>query len=192
MSRQKWDVPSDNELRAEIQKADESSLEERVERLRFILEEFGPPADMLLVGGVPSMLAIQELQRSFIDGNFLVCILAAQIFVEHSLGGMYAMSGEDALVDSGFASLINAAEKDGAIDNTIAQRLHILRNMRNPYTHPKVGLHARGYMARLLNSKTYNPYELAEQDAREAIQIVVDYLRYGSPNWTPEAQKRAE
>ncbi len=91
MSRPKWNVPHDDELRSEIQRADEATLEDRVSRLRFILEEFGPPADMLLIGGTPSMLALRELQLSFVDGNFLVCVLAAQIFVEYSLGGMFAM-----------------------------------------------------------------------------------------------------
>ena len=105
---------------------------------------------------------------------------------------MFAIAGEDNVVDSGFASLINEAERVGAIDNGVAQRLHILRTMRNPYTHPKVGVHPRGYMARLLNSSLTDPYALAEQDAREAIQIVVDYLRHGSPNWTPDAQNGDE
>ena len=192
MSRSKWNVPPDDELRSEIQKADEATLDDRVSRLRYILEEFGPPADMLLAGGTPSMLALRELQLSFVDGNFLVCVLAAQIFVEHSLGGMFAIAGEDNIVDSGFASLINEAERGGAIDNIVAQRLHTLRTMRNPYTHPKVGIHPRSYMARLLNSSLYDPYALAEQDAREAIQIVVDYIRHESPNWTPDAQNTDE
>lgn len=185
MTRPTWPPPTDEQLRADIRESDAASFDDRLARYRFIFEEFGPPGDMLLIGGMPSMLAIHELQRSFIDGNFLATILAAQVFVEHSLGGAFAMSGDDKVVNAGFAMLIDESEKRGVLSSTIAERLHSLRTMRNPYTHPRVGLHAKGYMARLRDSSTWDPYELAEQDAREAVRIVVDWLREGSPGWLP-------
>jgi len=68
----------------------------------------------------------------------------------------------------------------------LAERLHDLRRMRNPYTHPNLGIGPRSYMGRMKEKAVYNPEHLAEQDAQLAIQILVDFLRHGSPNWRPD------
>jgi len=53
-----------------------------MERWRFLWEEFGPPVDMLLIGGTPSMFALDELKRSYFYGNFMATVLLAQVFIE--------------------------------------------------------------------------------------------------------------
>jgi hypothetical protein len=80
-----------------------------VARYRFVLEEFGLPAETLVVDGIPAMFAIHELQRSYIDGNYLATILTAHVFVEHSHGGMFSLAGGDKVVESGFSNLIEEA-----------------------------------------------------------------------------------
>ena len=64
MERFKWPVPSDSYLENLISQDEAGALQYRVERLKFLWEEFGPPADMLLVGGFPAMFAFDELKRS--------------------------------------------------------------------------------------------------------------------------------
>jgi len=172
-------------MRAEVVESDDATVEDRLGRYRFIRQEFGPPSQMLLIGGAPAMLAFHELQRSFIGGNFLATVLIAQVFVEHSLGGSFVLAGEDAIVDSGFANLIEESLQRGWISPSLAARLHALRTMRNPYTHPKVGLHARGHMARMRDTEIWDPYDLAEADAQEAVRIVVDWLRECSQDERP-------
>ena len=183
--RPKWPLPSDDELRTHIEEYHSGSIDERLERYRFIWQEFGPPADMLLVGGIPAVLALQELRLCFIEGYYLACVLLVQIFVEHSLGGSYIMSGDDRIAERGFAQLIDNALADNHTSPDIASRLHELRRIRNAYVHPKAGLGPRTYMKRLIDEQgsspdDLTPEDLARQDAESAIQILVDFLREGS------------
>ena len=115
MQRLRWPTPPDDQLTDEIRQSDEATRPDRAERYKFIFEQFGPPADMLLFGGPPAMLAIHELQRAFITGNFLATILLAQVFVEHSLAGGYRLGGQDGLVEAGLAKLIDTSLADGAV-----------------------------------------------------------------------------
>ncbi len=186
--RETWPVPQKEKLLPEIEEADASSRAARLGRLEFLIAEFGPPADMVLIGGLGAMLAIQELKSSFLNGNYMATILCCQTFVEHSLAGGYALNGQDALVESGSVKLINQSHADGAITAHIAERLHELREMRNPYTHPRVIQKRQSILDRLVATKS-ELYSMAEKDARDAIKIVVDYLRHGCPSWTPSKQQ---
>jgi len=186
MERFKWPTPSDQYLNRIIEEGETSTREYRVARLKFLWEEFGPPADMLLIGGIPSMFALDELKRSYIYGNFMATVLLAQSFVELSLAGSYLMAGNDKLAHRGFAALINSALDDEKITGELAQTLHELRKMRNPYIHSAGKAGTNGYMGRLVVQEVVSPEDLVVKDAMFAIRAVVDYLRHGSPNWNPE------
>lgn len=186
MGRFKWPIPSDEYLSRIIDEGETSTLEYRVEHLRFLWEEFGPPADTLLFGGIPSMFALNELKRSYIYGNFMATVLLAQSFIEHSLGGLYSMAGKDEIANQGFAGLIDSALKDRQLTDNLAQTFHRLRKMRNPYIHFIGGTGHRTYMGRLLKQDIVSPESLSVKDAKFAIRAVVDYLRHGSPDWNPE------
>lgn len=185
MSRFKWPTPSDEYFRRQISEGESSTIAYRIERYRFIWREFGPPADMLLLGGIPSMFAIEELKRSYVYGNFMATVLLAQAFVEHSLAAPYSMSGDDKIASKGFAELIDTACQDGIITTELAQSLHNIRRMRNPYSHHTIGMGERTYMGRLAQSGFPLPEDLVVEDAKLALRVVVDYLRHGAPDWNP-------
>lgn len=186
MARFEWPVPDDAYIRKHFVEDEIATVQYRVERCKFIWLEFGPPADMLLVGGIPAMFALDELKRSFIYGNFMATVMLAQSFVEHSLGGMYSFTGQDHVVGKGFKKLIDQACADGHVTRQLTATLHSLRTMRNPYTHHTIGTGPRTYMERLAQSGHYAPEEMVIEDARIAIRAVVDYLRHGSPHWNPD------
>ncbi len=82
MSRLKWPIPKWEQLVDEVRSHDETTLKERVDRYKFVLEEFGPPVDIFLIGGIPAMFAIHELERSFVvAGNYFTTILIAHKFL---------------------------------------------------------------------------------------------------------------
>ena len=58
MRRFKWPVPSDEYFQRHLTEAEAFTVEYRIERYKFLWEEFGPPMEMLLVGGVPSIVAV--------------------------------------------------------------------------------------------------------------------------------------
>lgn len=186
MSRFSWPTPSDEFFRLRITEGEQETVEYRVERYKFLWGEFGPPADMLLVGGIPSMFALDELKRSYAYGNFMATVLLAQAYVEQSLGGAFSLAGRDDVVEKGFAGLVDSALAEGIITSEIAQALHKLRKMRNPYTHHTIGSGRRTYMARLAESAFMAPEDLVVEDAKFAIRAVVDYMRNGSPDWNPD------
>ncbi len=185
MERVEWPIPNDETISKQILSDDKHTFDRRLERYKFIRKEFGPPTDMLLVGGFPAMFAIDELKFSYINALYMATILLAQSFIEHSLGGSFLMMGDDDVVEKGFSKLIDKALATKQINPKIADKLHELRKMRNPYTHPNPGITPRSYMGRMKEKENYDPEILIEQDARCAIQIVVDFLRHGSPNWCP-------
>jgi len=130
MSRLKWPIPKWEQLVDEVRSHDETTPKERVDRYKFVLEEFGPPVDMLPVGGIPAMFAIYELKRSFVvAGNYLATILVAQVFIEHSLGGTVILAGNDKIAEIGFATLIDISAQKGITTADLAHRLHELRKM---------------------------------------------------------------
>ena len=176
MTRPTWPLPPHQSLMEELANYDYNSLDERTKRHEFIWSEFGPPVDMLVTGGIPAMFALHELMSSYIYGNFLACVLVAQVFAEHSLGSKFLAQGGESVVNQGFGKMIEVAGKREMISENITERLHDLRNMRNPYVHPRIGLHEKGYMWRLVQHNV-DPEQLAQTDAEEAIRIIVDYLR---------------
>ena len=144
---------------------------------------------MMLTGGLNAALAVSELQSSFLNGNFMATILLCQVFVESSLGGSFAFSGDEEAMLSGFKSLIDRSVAEGRISKALGDRLHDLReDVRNAYGHPRPFLNPRkGLLDRVV--ERHLPLDkLAEADAREAIQLVVDFLREACPSWAPKGQ----
>lgn len=192
VTRFRWPVPSDGYFRRRVTEGEGATVQYRIERNRFLWEEFGPPADMLLIGGIPAMFALDELMRSYVYGNFMATVLLAQAFVEQSLGGSYSLAGKDHIVKKGFAGLIDAARDDAQITPEVADALHHLRRMRNPYTHHTIGKGKRSYMGRIAESAFMLPEDLVVEDAKFAVRTVVDFLRQGQPDWNPENVKWSE
>jgi hypothetical protein len=185
LNRPKWATPSIEHFENELLHADERTRNTRALRLKFVQEEFGPPTDMLLVGGIPAMFALHEMVYSYVAGNFMATVLLAQVFIEHSLGGSYILAGDDETATSGLSKLINESLSRGNITCEMAKSLQELRKIRNPYSHPNPGATPRSHMGRMMEKKIYDPDALAEQDAKLALQTVVDFIRHESPDWYP-------
>lgn len=183
--RFKWPTPPADYVHRHLSEDEQNTIEYRVQRYLFLWEEFGPPADMLLVGGIPAMFALDELKRSYAYGNFMATVLLAQLFVEQSLAGGYSLARRDNIAESGFASLIETSLKDGHIPPHLADTLHSLRKIRNPYTHHRAGTGKGSYMGRIATAFTA-PEDLVVEDAKVAIRAVVDFLRHNAPDWNPE------
>ncbi|MBW4516301.1 MAG: hypothetical protein KME11_13895 [Timaviella obliquedivisa GSE-PSE-MK23-08B] len=97
MKRFTWKIPEDSLLHEHIKNNNLSTERERLERYKFIWEEFGAPTDMLLAGGIPAIFALNEMKIAFINGQYMATVLLAQVFIEHSLGGYFATSDNTAI-----------------------------------------------------------------------------------------------
>jgi hypothetical protein len=87
------------------------------------------------------------------------------------------MSDDDATAESGFAKLIQAALGDGGLNSSMAERMHHLRRIRNPYVHPRGGLRPGTYMHRLVESGHKSPLDLLQADAEFALELVAEFIR---------------
>lgn len=175
-----WPAPEEW-IRGALTRLDAATISERVERYRFLSQHFDLTSGLLIVGGVPAWFALKDAQGAFLAGNFMAVVFCAQVFAEHSLASWYILSGDDKTAESGFAQLIDRAHADGTIDRDFADRLHELRQIRNPYTHPRALDRPRNWMTRAIQSGHSNPYDLAEADARFAVEVMAGFIdRRGS------------
>jgi hypothetical protein len=181
--RDLWPTPDAAEIAKQLAEADRASFDDRVNRIRNLYSEFGPPTDMLLLGGIEAMYALQEMQNCYVTANSMAVVLLAQTFIEHSLAGGLILAGEDETAESGFARINRHARDTGRISPDLFDTFETLRKMRNPYVHPKVGLKEGSGMRRLLDSGHSDPRDLADADAEFAIMAVVDFIRHDSSDW---------
>jgi hypothetical protein len=193
--RKKWSLPPEEELNSHLEGYYHESFDERLERYKFLWQEFGPPTDMLLDGGFQAFLALNEIKLCYIEGFYLAVVLLAQIFIENSLGGSYIIGGDDEIAEKGFKKLIDKALADRLIDDELAAKFQELRKMRNPYVHPKSGDGAGTFMGRIVEkSKAGKAYEslekFAKDDADQAVQTVVDFLRFSTERGEEDSESQ--
>lgn len=167
----KWPPPIEW-IEQDLRRGDATSLENRIARYTYVASRF-PIGDGLFMGGVPQLFAFEEMQRSYVSGNYMAVVLCAQVFAEHSLAIPYVMTGDSRTTKGGFAKLIDQSVADGELSKQEAEQLHILRRMRNPYIHPAMG--ADGYDGRLVDGK--HPLTLLQEDAEFALDTVAIFIR---------------
>jgi len=170
-------LPSLEEIRREFAREDAKSRKDRAHCYRKLLKLFPMGGGMLIFGGMPATFALEEVWRSYIGANYLSVVMCAQNFLEHLLAAHHIMSGEDLTAEGGFSKLIDLAEKDGAVEPSMAERMHRLRKMRNPYVHPRSYSRPRNYMARIIDNGFKEPLVLLEEDAEFALALVSDFIR---------------
>ena len=187
-----WDVPTDKEIEEQLRETDAETLQDRISRFRFLVGEFGPAVDMLMLGGLPAVVSYREIFGAFLNGLDLSVILSAHIFLEQTLGGHLIMCGYNDIAESSFSAIVEKYVEIEALDNSVAQQIHALRKMRIAYFHSHVGLKQRSYMKRLIDKKGGCPFELLYQDAQFAIKVVVNVMRHQNPKWNPEFFKNEQ
>lgn len=160
-----------------------STRPERIDRFVEMNELFGPQGDMLLEGGIQSQLALHELANSYVNGNYMAVVLLCQAFIEHSLSGKFIQCGEDKLAESTFKKIIDAALQKNMVDQEVYNEMEVLRKLRNPYVHAKIGLKNGSLAKRMLDEKIYSFEALAQKDAFKALSVLKCFMRKNVLMW---------
>lgn len=182
-----WPKPDREKVGQYLQEADREYLDDRVERALYLLNTFGqPPEEMFFLGGIEALYAFFEMQNCYITANSMAVVLLAQAYIEHTLAGNLILAGKDNLAVKGFAQIVGHARDSGWITQELFERFETLRKMRNPYVHPKVGLKPGSNMKRILDAKALDPRDLADSDAKFAVETVAEFFRFLYPSWTSE------
>lgn len=170
------DVPDDATLEAWLRDDDEVSRSDRLERLRLVVEEYGPGAYRMFPGGPISAWAFEEARRAYVLGLDLSCVMMCQACVEHSLHGFFKMAGRDDLDKASFARLLREAHTAGYLDESEFQLFDRLRRQRNPYAHPRSLTDETSLIQRAVSSDT--PLDdLVTDDARQAVTALLRLTR---------------
>lgn len=183
-----WPAPSEEDLSSDLEALDAETRAIRMERAKFLHQEFGPPRDMVLMGPTPGYFAMVDMGLTFLNGAFLSTIMAAHVFVEQSMAAALILSGEEKAAEAGLGVIISKALDRGVISDTIADRLKDLKDIRIAYFHAHVGAKKRSFMGRFLSLRDPDLYRVVENDAKEAIRIVVDLMRFQNPKTVEELE----
>jgi HEPN domain-containing protein len=150
----------------------------RVERMKFLLNEWGEPRHLLLPGGLIAAPAFEEARLCFLNGEFIACVLLSQVVLEHVLAGALKMAGRDDLERAGFEKLLREALSEGIISGEEFEAFDSLRERRNPYVHSRHPTDAGG-LVRRMTAEDRELEELFETDARLAVQTMFRLLKRG-------------
>lgn len=180
-----------NEVAAELREWDHESFNERLERWMFLRQRTDPPPDgWSLPGTMVGASAWWEAGRSFVGGNFIGAVILTQACIEDTLAEILRRRGEPPSSHRGLKRLIIAAQRIGEIDADLAQRLHRLRSLRNPYVHSDVHNWPPTYLRRAMAHTGGDWYKLSEKDAQFAIETVALLIDQVVAHWDEFRKKK--
>jgi len=166
---------NDVELLEWLKTADARSLQDRLERLKFVREQHPRETGHLFFGGPIPAQAFQEMQFCYIHGAYISCTLAAQVVLEHLFAAFLEWNGREDLDGKGFKALSEAALAEGLISQDEFAGFEMLRGIRNPYTHKKPFMGESCIIRRSAQSGL-DPDEVFKGDAQNALAIVIKVL----------------
>lgn len=154
---------------------DEASREARLERLRWLVENFGEPRHLLFWGGPISYRAFEEARLCFLNGQFIATTLLCQVILEHMLAALFHSARRDDLEGSGFKRLIDEAVKERFITPEEYDAFDRIRERRNPLVHYRDPMNQENVMYRLIREdKTLE--QVFEDDAKMALSVIFNLL----------------
>jgi HEPN domain-containing protein len=149
----------------------------RAERLRLLVEEYGP-SDTIRVfhGGPVSAWAFEEARQAYLHGLFLCCTIMCQVCLEHMLAGLFRAAGRDDLGNASFKRLLREAKEERILSLEEFRLFDRLRTLRNPYAHPRDPAGVGSMPWRALESGTVME-DVPVQDATFAVTALLRLCR---------------
>lgn len=166
---------NDGELLEWMKTADIRSIQDRLDRLKFVRGHHPAENGHLFFGGPIPVQAFLEMQFCYIHGAYISCTLAAQVVLEHLFAAVLEWNGRDGLDRAGFKALSEAALSEGLISQYEFDEFERLRGIRNPYAHSKPFMGDSCVVRRSAESGLA-PNELVKEDAQQALAIVIRIL----------------
>jgi hypothetical protein len=168
---------TDRIMREFLLEQDSLSLPYRLERLDFVVRNFGPERHLLLTG--MSAHYFQEARLCYLNGIFVATLLMVQCALEELLRGFFRLKGDDAVAGTaGFKAVIEHSLHEGFISQDEAQEMDDIRTARNPYVHPKEIAHPTSLLRRIqMANFEKDEGELMREDAEKALLCLFRLLQ---------------
>lgn len=171
-------------LREWLLNENEKGREDRIVRLKFLIEEFGQVEGIQFFHGMLAKDFFEEARWCYVNGQFIGAVLLCQCFLELTLrsllsaGGLRAYGVTDKwLEDAGFYELIEKAHEYGLISDESAADFHWVRTTRVQYIHPKPPFSEKHFGQRVASERIH-PVAIFAKDARRAMKIMLEFNQY--------------
>lgn len=166
-----------------LETEDRATRVERAQRLRTLHREYGGGGGLFLPGGEVSVRLFEEARSSYLNGQYIGCLVLTTAFISTTLAGLYRMEPSDEDAESDFGRLLRAARRDAYISVSEYMLFNKVRKLRNFYVHPPSLMARRNVMTRVVREKAYLE-TLSARDARTALRAMFRLLRRQPFTWS--------
>ncbi|RFC37099.1 MAG: protein of unknown function (DUF4145) [Candidatus Nitrotoga sp. SPKER] len=160
-------------LIAALEQSDTFLRQERAERIVWMSQYNQRPS--VIMGSAEALGVLGEAEAAFREGHFISVILLAQALVEHEL--------VEELVHRQVASYgvtlnqaLEAAKEHQVLADELFERIHQLRQLRNPFAHLKKPDHSHNFGNRYI-ARQIHPKVLLREDAEKAFKVMYEVFR---------------
>ena len=162
-------------LEMSLLKYDKNSLQERIERLKYINKIF--PKRYGIAADMETVYVFSEAKMAFINGEFISTILLCQAFIERNLQMYYERIGLSGIGRRGLKAILDHAKKNKTIISYLIEKIDELRKKRNPFVHLKeieheYNLDRRMFKALEEGRPFKQPFEILQEDAKASISLM--------------------
>ena len=142
---------------------------DRLNRLKWIIENY-PDIDIsLFLGGLKSHYLFEEARYCFVYGQYIASIMLSLSYIENTLASVFYASGRNDLQKACVIDLLKKAKEEGLISESEFTVFNTVRKIRNPITHFRKPSDKENIESRVVKNNR-NPYELLEEDSKTALE----------------------
>jgi len=150
---------------------DKQCRDDRLNRLKWIVEQYPNIEISLFHGGLKSHYLFEEARYCFVYGQYIASIMLSLSYIENTLASVFYASGRSDLQRETLLNLLEEAKERGLISESGFAVFNKVREIRNPITHFRKPMDKETIEWRAAKNDRH-PYELVEEDAKTALEAV--------------------
>jgi hypothetical protein len=175
---------SDEYLKEYVNQLNEDDFEIKLERLRFLVDEFGEGHHMAF-----SQMAyyyFQEAKICYLNNAFIACVFISLAAIEDTIRGFLIFylpftdrteKNLNEIRECRLVDLLKMAKSYDMLNDKEYQSLDKLRKVRNPYQHTKTPMDKRSILMRIAETDFQKcEFEIMKDDAELAIKTLFDFI----------------
>ncbi len=168
-SRRKSDA-----VRSSLKRYDRETFEERLERLRYVVQIY--PDGLMMLLDQESSIVFGEAKMAFINGEFAATVMLAQAFIERRFQLIFEAEDNKKVAKATMEAKIEQLRADGDIPSFVLEKIDDIRKKRNPFVHLKPADHeynlGRRLMAAIRSDLECSIDSMMFNDAKDALAMM--------------------
>lgn len=154
-----------------LRRRDKATIEDRVERWRF-LEELRQGGEIHYLGDIEGSYLFRESEMAYVDGHFAATILLVLAIVERMLQSWLYDNGYSEESKKGIGRTIGFLRRHNLLHTFILDEIDKLRRKRNHFAHFKTNDEEMRVDMRIVTTKIYDPHALMQKDAEFSLRLL--------------------